>query len=63
MALIEKQKYTSKDYWNLPEDRRAELIDGKFYNMAPPGTSHQKICGKLYQTIANYIDSRNGDCG
>lgn len=35
MPLL-KDHYTSEDYWNLPEGERAELIDGKFYNMAPP---------------------------
>lgn len=36
MPLLENNHHTSEDYWNLPEDERAELIDGKFYNMAPP---------------------------
>lgn len=30
--------------------------------MTPPSTKHQKVSGKLYQTIANYIDSKNGEC-
>ena len=29
MPLL-KNNYTSEDYWNLPEGKRAELIDGKF---------------------------------
>lgn len=35
MPLL-KDHYTSEDYWNLPENERAELIDGKLYSMAPP---------------------------
>ena len=35
MPLL-KDYHTSEDYWNLPEGTRAELIDGKFYDMAPP---------------------------
>ena len=35
--------YTSEDYWKLPEDRRAELIDGQLYDMAPPEYLHQKL--------------------
>lgn len=35
MPLIKEHTCTSKDYWNLPEDHRAELIGGKLYNMAP----------------------------
>lgn len=61
-ALRREEQYTIDDIYALPDGERAELIDGKFYNMAPLGTSHQKICGKLYQTIANYIDSHNGNC-
>ncbi len=36
MALPEKGTYTSEDYWNPPEGRRAELIDGRLYDRAPP---------------------------
>lgn len=61
-ALRWEEQYTTDDIYALPDGERAELIDGKFYNMAPPGTSHQKISIKLCQTIANYIDSHNGDC-
>ena len=41
MPLLKDDHYTSKDYWSLPEGERAELIDGKFYVMAPPGRIHQ----------------------
>ena len=30
MPLLKDDHYTSKDYWNLPEGERAELINGKF---------------------------------
>ena len=36
MPSPERHRYTSEDYWNLPEGRRAELIDGQLYDMAPP---------------------------
>ena len=62
MPLPEKQFYTSEDYWNLPNGERAELIDGKFYNMAPPNRIHQKLVQQLSLTIGNYITSHGGDC-
>lgn len=62
MPLPEKQFYTSEDYWNLPNGERAELIEGKFYNMAPPNRIHQKLVQQLSLTIGNYITSHGGDC-
>ena len=61
MPLL-KNHYTSEDYWNLPEGERAELIDGKFYDMAPPSRIHQEISGQIYKTITNYIDASRGSC-
>ncbi len=62
MALAKESNYTIKDIYNLPEGKRAELIDGQIYFMAPPTYRHQKIIIKLSQKIANYIDSKNGSC-
>lgn len=47
MPLLKNDHYTSEDYWNLPEEERAELINGKFYDMAPPSRIHQKLVSKL----------------
>lgn len=58
--LRKKQIYTMDNIYALSDGKRAELIDGKIYYMAPPSRTHQKISGKLYQTIANYIDSKGG---
>ena len=32
---LPKQYHTSKDYWNLPEGQRAELIDGTLCEYGP----------------------------
>lgn len=61
-AVKKEETYTIEDIYALPEGERAELIDGKIYYMAPPSRTHQKISWKLHQTIANYIDSKNGKC-
>lgn len=61
-ALRREEIHTIDDIYALPERERAELIDGKIYYMAPPSWKHQRMSGRLYQTIANYIDSQNGQC-
>lgn len=62
MALPKVKIYTIEDIYALPDGKRAELIDGQIYDMAPPNTAHQKISWKLHQTIGNYIDSEKGNC-
>ena len=61
-ALAHANIYTEEDYYNLPENVRAELIDGQIYYMAAPSRIHQKIFMFLSKTIANYIDSKDGSC-
>ena len=54
--------YTLEDYYALPDERRVELIDGCFYDMASPTFLHQKIAGEIYRQLANYIMDTGGDC-
>ena len=61
-ALRNEEIYTIDDIYALPDGKRAELIDGKIYYMAPLGRTHQKISWKLHQAIANYIDRKGGKC-
>ena len=61
-VLVHTHNYTEEDYYNLPENIRAELIDGQFYYMSAPSRIHQKILGFLFKKISYYIDQRKGDC-
>ncbi len=54
--------YTEKDYYNLPDNVRAELIDGKFYDMASPSRIHQELVSFFIKNIGNYVDSKDGPC-
>lgn len=51
------RRYTYADYCQLPDDRRYELIDGEFYEMAPAPTSvHQRTLLKLARLLADFVD-------
>lgn len=54
--------YTVKDIEALPEGKRAELIDGRMYEMASPGRIHQRLLGAMIRLIANYIEDGDGSC-
>ena len=43
--------YTIADYYALPDDRRVELIDGRFYDMASPSQLHQIALGELFAQL------------
>lgn len=62
MSLPQREDYTIEDIYALPEGTRAELIDGQIYYMAPPSRYHQKIAGKLFTVISQYIDNKGGTC-
>ena len=62
MALAQPNIFTEEDYYRLPEDMRAELIDGQFYSQAAPSRTHQRILSDLHITIGQYIRSKGGSC-
>ena len=62
MALHQEVTYTIEDIYALPDGQRAELIDGRIYDMAPPNTRHQMLVSELNITIGNYIRSHGGNC-
>lgn len=60
--FAQEKIYTEDDYYNLPEDVRAELIDGRIYYQAAPGRQHQTILSELHIAIGNYLKSKKGSC-
>lgn len=62
MALAEQKVYTIEDIYDLPEGKRAEIIDGNIYFMAPTSRKHQEIVFNLSRKIADYIEQNTGEC-
>ncbi|MCD7820384.1 MAG: Uma2 family endonuclease [Lachnospiraceae bacterium] len=59
----EKQgNYTLDDYFALPKDSRAELIDGVFFDMAAPTHVHQAIGYKICRYFDEYIQENHCSC-
>lgn len=61
MALPQENYYTVEDFYNMPEDIKAELIDGQLVYMVTPNTRHQRILSRLHLIIGNYINEKGGD--
>lgn len=57
-----KWQYTVADIEALPEEIRAELIDGELFIMDAPGLDHQDILMGLSFQIELYIQRKKGKC-
>ena len=55
-------EYTMEDYYALPEERMAELIDGLIYDMASPTSVHQLIGAEIWEQLKSYIRNSKGKC-
>ena len=62
MPIPKNNSYTIDYIYSLPEGERAELMDGKIYNMAPPSRVHQELVSELHRIISNYIHQHQGSC-
>lgn len=55
-------QYTLQDYYALPEDHRAELIDGVLYSMAAPSLLHQQLLIQLIPQFKACADTHGKGC-
>ena len=49
MPLLKTDNYTVQDIYALPDGKRAELVDGRLYDMAPPGSTRMDYFVKLFK--------------
>lgn len=62
MPFPQKTNYTITDIYNLPDGKRAELIHGRLFMMAPPNRLHQELIMELSATIRQHIKENSGSC-
>lgn len=60
--MAEANTFTIETIYSLPEGKRAELVDGNLYMMAPLNRRHQELVGALYRVIGNHIASKGCSC-
>lgn len=56
------RQYTIDDYFALPDDRRVELIDGRFYDMASPTGIHQIVLFRIWKALDACIEEHGMSC-
>lgn len=59
---VQKKRNTIADYYALPEEKRVELIDGVFYDMAAPDTKHQFLIGEIHAALLEYVRKNRKKC-
>lgn len=61
-GAVRSGEHTASDYYSLPDERRAELIDGYIYDLAAPSFAHQTIVSELCAAIRECIRANECDC-
>lgn len=53
-----KDAYTFADYLAWDGEGRIEIMDGQLIMMAPPSRIHQKVAGKIYAQLENFLEGK-----
>lgn len=55
-------QYTLKDYYDLPDDVRVELINGVIYDMTAPAKIHQRVLASLHLEFERCAEEKDHAC-
>lgn len=55
-------EHTLEDYLALPDERRVELIDGAFYDMAAPTVQHQRLIAGIFRQLDRWAFEKHTGC-
>ena len=58
--MATKTHATVEDLYNLPENRKAEIVDGEVVLMAPTGGKPGRASGRIYRSLDDY-ERRRGE--
>ncbi|MGD9712363.1 MAG: Uma2 family endonuclease [Thermomicrobiales bacterium] len=59
-ATLLNRPLTFADIADLPDDgMRHELIGGELYMTPAPSTKHQRVVGRLFRLLSEYVEQRN----
>lgn len=61
-AKSEYGVFTEKDYRDLPQELRVELIEGVFFDMSAPSSLHQEILVTISSELYYQIKKKKGEC-
>lgn len=62
MPLPQEKYCTVEEFYNMPDDIHAELINGQIVYLASTSSIHQIISSELHFAINSYIKSKAGHC-
>ncbi len=62
MELADRKNFTAADVDALPEEERAEIIDGQIFLFASPRVVHQRLVMKIGSKLDVYIAGKGGSC-
>lgn len=60
--LFTEPLHTIEDYLALPDERRVELINGRYYDMASPTGIHQQIALLIWRELYQCIEDHGMPC-